>query len=163
MDKSLADRVREVFDYDPESGILTRLKSTGNRSRLGPCLSKAAIGYYVARLDGVLYYVHRLIWIHQTGECPEQIDHKDGDRTNNKFKNLRQCTDAQNKQNMKPLFSSNTSGFNGVWWNKQAGKWQVDIKLDGKKKYFGRFDSVECAGQVALAAKRALHPFNERA
>ena len=150
------ERIREVFDYGPETGVLTRKKATGSRSRLGPCQGLGKVGYYVAALDGTLYYVHRLIWAHQTGEWPDVIDHKDRDKTNNRWSNLRSVTDSANKHNW-PMQNNNTSGVAGVWLHKQSGKWAAEIKVSGKKRYLGLFADINSAAAARAAAKRAMH------
>lgn len=156
MDIEFIERVRECFDYDAETGHLIRKKKTGNRAVLGPCRALGKIGYRIAGFEGKLWYVHRLIWVHQFGELPDQIDHKDQDKLNNKLGNLRNVTDATNKHNW-PMQRNNTSGVAGVWFHRQNKKWVAEIKLGGKKYHFGIFASIEEASAVRAEAKRHHH------
>ena len=76
------------------------------------------------------------------GELPEFIDHIDGNSLNNRIENLREATNSQNCMNGK-LRKTNKSGHKNVYWHKSAKKWSVEIKVFGKKKYFGLFDDLE--------------------
>lgn len=114
-------------------------------------------GYIVIGIDGVCYYAHRLAWFYVNGQWPDQIDHKDGDRSNNKWSNLRIATHQQNVLNAK-LACNNTSGFKGVSWHKAANKWSAYIILNLKKKHLGLFETAEEAHQAYLKAARMAHP-----
>lgn len=89
---------------------------------------------------------HRIIWELLKGEIPEgfEIDHIDHNRKNNRIENLRLVSIVQNRQNMSK-FVTNTSGCNGVHWNKNKNKWEPQITINGKKKYLGRFDNLSDA------------------
>ena len=79
------------------------------------------------------YRAHRLAILYTDGYFPlEQVDHIDGNGLNNKRINLREVSDGENKKN-KPMYSNNTSGTVGVNWHKAAQKWQVSIRVNGKK------------------------------
>lgn len=76
------------------------------------------------------YAIHRLIyWLH-TGDWPEEIDHKDQNKINNYFENLRPATHGQNQQN-KGICKNNTSGYVGV--KPERGKYTVTFYIDGKQ------------------------------
>lgn len=81
----------------------------------------------------------------------DQIDHINGDKTDNRIKNLREATNAQNGKNLK-LSAKNTSGICGVSFDRQTGKWRATIKVDGKQRCLGRwvvFDDAVNARRVA--------------
>jgi hypothetical protein len=88
-------------------------------------------------------------------EDGKQIDHINGDKLDNRKANLRVCTNGQNHMNIKK-YAGKTSKYKGVWWNKERGKWQTDIKLDKKKRYVGRFEDENEAGLAYNAAAIAL-------
>lgn len=160
-----AEAVHAAFRYDPETGLLFWKERSGPRVVVGSpagAVNKTT-GYVVLRWRGKLHYVHRLIFLHVTGRVPEQTDHANGDRADNRWANLRECTDAQNRQNMKPLFVNNSSGINGVYWHKQSQKWHVSIGANGRKHSFGLHSSIDAAAAAAKQAKEMLHPFNARA
>ena len=71
----------------------------------------------------------------------QQLDHIDGNGLNNTRSNLRFATNQENARN-RGFRSDNTSGFKGVSWNDQRGKWTAYIRLNGKQKHIGVFDSV---------------------
>lgn len=85
------------------------------------------------------YQAHRLAFLYLEGYFPsEQVDHIDGDGTNNRKVNLRKVNNQENNKNM-PMSSRNTSGVTGVYWNKAVQKWQVSICVDGKNIHSGLF------------------------
>jgi len=83
---------------------------------------------------------------------PEYIDHIDNNPLNNKIENLRECTLSQNSQNQK-LKSNNTSRIKNVTWHKRVKKWQVQIMINGKNKYFGVYEDLHLAELVATEAR----------
>jgi hypothetical protein len=92
-----------------------------------------------------LYFAHRLAILYTDGHLPlEQVDHIDGNGLNNRRNNLREVSDGENKKN-KPIYSTNTSGAVGVFWNKPAQKWQAQIQINGKHISGGYFTNKEDA------------------
>ena len=85
-----------------------------------------------------------------------QVDHIDGDGLNNRRGNLRLATAGQNQHN-KGLQRNNTSGFKGVRWRSDKGKWVARIDKDGKRRHLGYFDTVEGAHSAYVAASMAIH------
>ena len=151
------DRLKMLVHYDSSTGQFTwRLKR--RRCRPGdPTGCVARNGYVVVRLDNVLHYAHRLAWLYEQGRWPaEQLDHINGDRTDNRIANLREVTNAQNAQNQKRR--NNTSGFPGV--RRENSKWLAEIKVQYKPIRLGLFDTPEAAHAAYLAAKQKLHPFS---
>jgi hypothetical protein len=91
------------------------------------------------------YRAHRLAILYTDGHLPpEQVDHIDGNGLNNRRNNLREVSDGENNKNM-PIQSNNKSGTVGVYWNKAAQKWQVQIKANGKRIHGGLFINKEDA------------------
>lgn len=101
-------------------------------------------------------FLHR----HITGALPdEDVDHIDGDGLNNRRANLRRCTHAQNGAN-RPAPSSNKSGYKGVSFCRQTGRYRAILGVDGKKFRAGRFDTAEEAARAYDAlAKEKLGAF----
>lgn len=103
-------------------------------------------------VDGKMFYAHRLAWKIMTGkEAPPEIDHRDGDGTNNAWENLRDGTEINPKN--KSMLKNNTSGYTGVSWHKQRGKWSVRIKTGGSYKSYGLFSDKEEAARVASSIR----------
>lgn len=155
------DRLREVLAYDPITGVLVWAARTSRKVRIGSQAgSTTNKGYRAIRIDGMLIQAHRIAWALHYGRWPEdQIDHRDGDRQNNRIANLRECLGGQNQQNMKRR-SDNASGVQGVALHAQTGKWRAYITVDGKRRHLGLFSTVEEASKAHSAAKRQLHSFN---
>lgn len=160
-------RLKELFHYNPETVIFTRLIKTSNNAKVGEMTSlKRSHGYIVFSVDNVLYRAHRLVWLYVYGELPkEQIDHINHIRDDNRISNLRLATNRENSLN-KPLTNRNKSKVFGVTWHKAANKWQVHITVDDKSNniYLGIFsDKFEaiCARKSA-ELKYGYHPNHGR-
>jgi hypothetical protein len=80
------------------------------------------------------------------------IDHVDGNKLNNRLSNLRVCDRRKNRCNSK-LNSDNTSGYKGVGWLPDRGKWQARIKHQGKTINLGYFTRIEDAIQARQSAE----------
>lgn len=113
-------------------------------------------GYVFTQIDKRRYMNHRLAWLYVNGAFPaNEIDHINGDRSDNRFVNLRLATSKQNKENT-PMRVNNTSGYKGVHWDKSRNKWMAFVVHNRKFHNLGRFDDVN---QAALVAKQARDEF----
>ena len=151
-------RVRELFDYNPETGVVVRRLTTSPRAMSGMvvgCLDHR--GYLLVNIDRRLYKLHRVVWLWMTGSWPEgDIDHCDRDSSNNRWGNLRDSTKSQNLSN-RTKQSNNTSGFKGVYWNAQKCKWHAKIALNRKDIHLGFFDAIEDAHVAYCVAAKKYH------
>lgn len=145
--------------YDAMSGVFTWSVRPAKYKRAGDVAGGLrADGYERIKILGRNYLAHRLAWLYMTGEWPEHhIDHINGVRSDNSWRNLRNATPVQNSQNQRRAHANNKSGFFGVC--KAQGKWQAQIKVDGKSKYLGLFVSPEQANAAYLAAKAIHHEY----
>lgn len=101
------------------------------------------------------FLVHRVVWAMRTGAWPDAlIDHINGDQSDNSVSNLRVATLRENGWNM-PAMRNNTSGFKGV--SRNRGRWMASMRLHGKKKNLGRFNTPEEAHAAYVAAAKAHH------
>lgn len=152
-----AQKVREVLDYDFQTGWFTWKKRTGRRVRIGDRAGSAnAAGYRMIKIENVSYYEHRLAWLHVTGEWPEkEIDHRDGTKSNNRWGNLRPADSRLNKENRRT--AHNRLGVLGVYEG-NANNFRAAIRFDGKNVHLGTFETIEAAAAAYLKAKRAKHP-----
>jgi hypothetical protein len=153
MSELTAERLREILDYYPQTGIW--VWRVGRRAgREAGC--KLDSGYVLIRIDGRLYRANRLAWLYMTGEWPpEDIDHEDRNPANGSFFNLRPATRGENIANAKRA-RNNTPGYKGVGWDHRVGKWRAKIVVDGRQIYLGWFDTVEAAA-AAYAAGAQYH------
>ena len=92
------------------------------------------------------------MWAMHHGEWPEMLDHINGDRLDNRLKNLRPVSKRENNFNKK-MRGDNTSGVIGVRWHKQRHKWNARIALDGKERSLGMYDNIEAAREARLKAE----------
>ncbi|MEJ7932564.1 HNH endonuclease signature motif containing protein [Ramlibacter sp. AN1015] len=146
------------MNYDPDTGLFTwRVKPNRNK-RVGDCVgSRAGNGYLRTRLFGVDVSLHRLAWAFMHGDWPTQdIDHINGDRTDNRIANLRDVPRRINAQNLRRARSNNISGLLGVA-TLANGKFLARIHVNGKNVRLGLFTSPAEAHSAYIAAKRELH------
>lgn len=157
-----AERAREIFSYDPETGNLRWKAPTTNR-RIVPGSIAGAIrspnDYLVVGVYGHQHLVHRVIWLVVYGKWPDhEIDHIDGVRWNNRPGNLREVTHAENMLNLH--VSRGVSGLIGVSWAKREQKWHATIKSNGRQKSLGYYDDPLIAQDAYVRAKAEIHPRN---
>lgn len=140
------------LSYDSESGIFTWDKT----GKVAGSLDRN--GYVRIGLDNKRYQAHRVAFVIMTGEWPTQdIDHIDGDKSNNSWSNLRQVTEKINSQNIKRAYKTNKLGILGVQYRSKLNKYVADICIDGVTKYLGLYKTSEEASKAYLEAKRKYH------
>lgn len=152
-------RLKELFHYDPETGIFTRRVRTSRSTRQGETLqpSPGKRGYVRFSVDYHLHMGHRLAWLYMEGEWPaEDIDHVDRNRANNAWRNLRLSTMKQNRENTGTQ-ANNTSGFRGVSWFRPSGKWWARIGHNGRRVSLGHYSDLISAVAARMAAERAMY------
>jgi hypothetical protein len=148
-------RLRELLDYNSNTGEFTWKKRLGNYVRPGRVAGHELPTRRMIGIDGRVYPAHRLAWIYRTGRWgPRIIDHRDGDPKNNRLSNLRRATQSQNCANRR-LARNNTSGFKGVS-RRASGKWLAYISKNGRKRCLGRFETPEAAHEAYMAAAHKL-------
>lgn len=114
-------------------------------------------GYRYICLNGVRYVAHRIIWVKFHGSIPEgmEIDHRDGDRDNNRIDNLRLSTRSKNNCN-KPVQSNSKSGIKGVSWNTRDAKWDAVVSYR-KHKIKSQFTDIQVATEWIISQRELLH------
>ena len=118
-------------------------------------------GRLLVSKDKRQYFAHRLAWFYVHGVFPDKdIDHINGDHSDNRIENLRLVSHAENMQNHRSARSDSATGIIGVMQrNRKRSPWYAEIRLNGKKKYLGSFATKEEAQQAFLIAKRDMHAF----
>ncbi|KRG54097.1 HNH endonuclease [Stenotrophomonas nitritireducens] len=155
--------VAGLLSYCPESGVLRWRTSSGNQVREGADAGTLhPDGYRIVRIARRGYPAHRLAWLLVTGEWPlQQVDHRNGVRSDNRLSNLRQASPGENNQNLHgPLSSNRTSRFLGVCWKRREERWRAQIQVNGVRRDLGLFATEEEAHRAYSAAKAELHPFH---
>ena len=147
-------RLRELFSYDSQTGVFTRMVATQN-GPIGSVVGGESGGYIILWVDGVRYRAHRIAWTMGTdAELSEdlEIDHKNGDKRDNRLCNLRPATSSQNIAAQGPR-RNNVSGIRGVNFDAQTGKWRARIEVNKRSISLGRYASFEEATRARLDAE----------
>lgn len=111
-------------------------------------------GYATTRTNGNRIFMHRLILGAKKGQI---VDHINGDRLDNRKRNLRICTTGENLANQSKPYPSSTSGLRGVSFNKEKKRWVAQICLLSKNTFIGYFDSKEEAHSAYKKASKKAH------
>jgi len=138
-------RLKELLRYDPTTGLFSRFSG----KVAGAIRPDGYVRIMVAR---ELFYAHRLAFLYMTGSFPtEQADHINGNRTDNRWINLRAVNNLENHKNQRiPI--SNTSGVIGVHRAKKKNQWQAQIRHKGRRIHLGLFATIE---EAAAAREKA--------
>lgn len=153
----ILEKARAVLDYDPETGAMTWRASPANNVRVGDEVGSVnSEGYRGTKLNGRHVTVHRLAWLLMTGEWPDdQIDHINGNRADNRWRNLRQASARENASNTR---TRQASGYRGVYPNPRCKrkKWCATIRADGRCVYLGGYETPEAAAAAYDAAAKQI-------
>ncbi len=156
------ERLVQLLDYCPDTGVFTRRLTTCNRAKKGAvagCLKSN--GYVAICVDKRYFTAHRLAWLYVTGSWPNgQIDHINGVRHDNRIKNLRDVSHSVNQQNQRVSHADSKSGILGVTWYKPTGKWVASLTINKRTKYIGCFDDKDQARLAYIESKRQHHEGN---
>lgn len=148
----LPDRavLRAALSYNPQTGVLTHRSGPRAGQVTG---SPNSDGYLLVGVLGGRYVASRVIFKMQTGREPEQVDHENLDRSDNRWRNLRAATKSQNACNS--AHRPNRHGFKGVYVTK--GLWQSKIQWGGVRRWLGSFKTAWAAHQAYRRAAKKLH------
>lgn len=151
------EELKTFVHYNPSTGILKRIARKSWTGSVVPCChiptAKTAYGYLQLNIFGRPHAVHRLIFLYMKGRFPDgEVDHINGDRTDNRWSNLREVSRQENLKNC-CVRSDNTSGHPGISYRKDIGKYFAYIWLSGKRKGLGNYDSFSEALVVRKKAE----------
>lgn len=161
-----ADYVRGALDYDQETGIFrwkrrSEMPLKWNSKWAGKEAGFISNGYRTitlskSREDRSAYPASRLAWLIVNGTWPEeQIDHINGIRDDNRWKNLREASNAENNRNKGPQ-SNNKLGHRGIS-QYAPDRWLARINANGVKYHLGVFESLDEAISARKAAEERIH------
>jgi hypothetical protein len=174
--KLTTDTVRELLDYDPDTGVFTwlgrgwfwfstegsyKLWNTKFAGKEAGCIYTDAWGYPRRKIKVLDHQplASRLAFVWMGEPLPEQVEHVDRDSLNNRWLNLAPSSQAENGRNQS-MHRNNSSGVNGVYWHKATGKWLAQVGLNGKCRHLGMFDDIDEAA-TAVAAFYAANGFSD--
>ena len=153
-----ASAVRDLLDYSPETGVITRRRRSGKALAGAVAGTKNSNGHLQISINSRLYLAHRLAWVWMTGAWPEgSIDHINGIRDDNRWGNLRDVDDFLNAQNQRTAHSNSASGLLGVHFDPRIKKFRAQINISGKRVALGVHETSEAAFATYLEAKKRHH------
>ena len=168
------EELRKLLRYEPETGklfwlprsdSLFRSKADARKWKGRVCGAEAFTaendqGYRQGAVCGHLYRAHRVAWAISTGIWPKnQIDHINGNKSDNRLINLREATHSENARN-KSKPSTNKSGYKGVSWRPDRRLWRAMIRISGVQTHLGYFERAEDAyAAYRLAANQHYGEF----
>lgn len=145
------ERLRELLDYDPSTGIFRWKKTMNGKAEVGGIAgSVGRHGYRRIAFDGQRYRAHKLAWFLIYGEWTN-LDHRDCSPDNNKISNLRKATTSQNNANRRNLPRSKSIA-RGIRKTK-SGKYSAQV---GRSNYLGRFNTLD---EAIVAHREAITKF----
>jgi hypothetical protein len=162
--------LRKLLRYEPETGklfwrkrdfeyfkTLRSAKCWNTKYAGAQAFTNKCNGYLQGGIFRKKHSAHRVIWALFYGKWPEKfIDHVNGDKTDNRIVNLRECTPSQNGWNS-GIRSSNRSGYKGVWWNKRVKRWVASIRDGHSQIYLGSYLCPKEAHAAYCQAAQKMH------
>ena len=161
------EQIKNALHYDPETGLFTWLISPSQRAPKGSVAGTLNdAGYLLIGFEGKRYRAHRLAWLYMTGEWPSsEIDHRNTNRRDNRWENLREASGSQNQWNQQKR-TDNTSGVKGVrFWKNRTHEYAIArLAVHGKivqKMFsvakFGRDEAFRLACESINELRAAVH------
>ncbi|MDE4303615.1 HNH endonuclease signature motif containing protein [Phaeobacter gallaeciensis] len=167
--------LRELLDYDPSTGVLTwkhrdrkwfrtdrswKIWNTKHAGQRAFTRKADANVRYTATVLGHGFSSPRIAWAVHFGEWPkEQMDHINGDPSDNRICNLRDVSAVENNRNAARR-SDNTSGVTGVSWDAVNNRWKVTISVNKRNLWVGDFARKSDAIEARKAAEQE-HGYHE--
>ncbi len=152
--------VEKYFNYNPDTGGLTWAIRVCKKKPVGAIAGYlTSDGYRTVKVNGQGFRAHRVAYRIMTGSDPvDEIDHINGDRSDNRWCNLRPCAHYENGQNKvnRPV---GVSGFTGVTWSNTLKAWVPKIKLRGDVVHGGVYRDLDEAIAVRKGLRKSHHKF----
>ncbi len=147
------EELTKILDYCPDTGIFTWKESRNSNTAIKGSIAGSydKDGYIVIGISRKNYKAHRLAWFYCFKEWPEfNIDHINRDKQDNSLNNLRDIPQADNNRN---VLVRSSSGFKCVSLH-SSGKYQASVRINGKSKYLGLYNTPEEANIAVLDYKK---------
>lgn len=148
--------LQDLFDYDQKTGKLYWKKRLSQRAKIGSQAGYMRLGYVCIGIENTHYSAHRIVWIMHYGYNPKlDIDHINGDRSDNRLENLREISRRKNTQNKK---CHREGKVVGVCYrpNNKHNKYQAQIQMDGRRIYLGCYPTEKLASQAYWLAVQKI-------
>ncbi len=151
------EKLVSVLHYDETTGQFLWLIKPSTRVNIGDKAGRVTnTGYRQIKISKISYYAHRLAWLYVHKVFPPALtDHINGNRLDNRICNLRLCGYRENAWNRK-TFASNTSGYTGVSFQRNASKWEAYIGGGDQRRWLGFFPTAFDAHSAYVVAAREL-------
>ena len=143
------EELENYLYYDPDDGSMTSA-ITGHTYK-----GVNSSGYKTCYAGKKSLLVHRVAFILMGEELPDYVDHINGDRTDNRWENLRPCSISENSCNRGEQTNSKT-GVKNVYPHSDGGYF-VQVRVAGKVHHIGKYPTVERAKAAAIKARSELH------
>ena len=162
---------KKIWWYDPTTGkFYWKINTSGGPGRkrimYGTVVgTKRKNGYVQLAFGGKRYRANRVVWLFMTGEWPpknQQVEHRDSNKSNNRWDNLYLVTGTKNRQNLRdPIRKDNKSGFRGVSL-RSDGRWLARITVNKRIINLGIFVDPREAADARKAAELAYFPLDRQ-
>ena len=162
------EELKRVLSYDPDTGVFVWNRREYSNSRNLAWWNDKFAGKEAGRIISheppyrqitvfrKVYSAQRLAWFYMTGVWPEKfVDHRNRNSLDNRWRNLREATNAQNQHNS-GMNIKNKTGFKGVHFDKKYNKFKANISHNKKTVYLGSYDTPEAAHKAYCKAARDL-------
>lgn len=150
------EAMMELLRYDPETGEFWWTDKAPKKVAGKLANAKDRLGYVCLKINGKMYKAHRLAWAFVHGEFTDQnIDHINGNPSDNRISNLRLVSHSVNLQNQRKARSDSSTGLLGVSPN--GAGWRAGIRVNGKKVNLGTHKTPQLAHLAYVEAKRKYH------
>ena len=160
--------LKKLLSYSPETGKLywrPRDETTSPRpfsfntrhahTEAG-CLNDK--GYVLVSIKENRMRAHRVIYAMMTGSWPEEVDHINGNRADNRWGNLRSVSHKTNRANTYGWSKKTSSRFIGVCRQPDCDRWKAQVSINGKAKHIGLFQTEVEAAKARDAIAFKLNP-----
>lgn len=151
-DNLTQERVMELFHYNTDTGELWRKFKLYSR----PSNCVGLNGYVYVGIEYKTYLAHKIAYLYMTGDVPDEIDHINGIRNDNRWCNLRIVDRYTNSFHRTKLNRNNTSGYRGVSWDKVVCRWRATVSRNYRKVWTDTYAHIEDAARAAAKVRCAL-------
>ena len=151
------EELKRHFEYREDGNLIWKIPTNVRRTKIGDVVGTLdnSNGYIRVGIKTKRYWIHRLIFMYHHGYMPRYVDHINGNRSDNRIENLRECNSSQNSWNLKKV--KNTSGYKNVSFVKRDNTYSVEIKHDSGRYRKHGYKDPSVANCVAIGMRKFFH------